>query len=137
MSYHVMPQITQKTHLAKCKMNCNAMSCLSLRHVCCHARVGGFLRGASSLASSDQLVAMDTLHQTKIPIDNLEMVPPRTTSAFARHCGRKERTSENSVIDIFILSQIVCSNNIKQGSPLPFRLPKSHLDIFTLHAFLE
>ena len=56
----------------------------------CHARVGGFLRGASSLASSDQLVAKDTLHQTKIPIDNLEMVPPRTTSALARHGERTD-----------------------------------------------
>ena len=37
----------------------------------------------------------------------------------------------------FILSQIVCSINIKQGGQLPFRPPMSHLNIFTLHAFLE
>ena len=34
-----------------------------------------------------------------------------------------DRMLKSSVIDIFILSQIVCSNNIK-GGPLPFRLPK-------------
>ena len=105
--------------------------------MCGHARVGGFLRGASSLPSSDQLVAQDTLHQAKIPIDHLKVVPPRATSAFARHSGRTGGMFKSSVIDIFILSQIVCSINIKQGGPLPFRLPKSHLDIFTLHAFLE
>ena len=65
-----------------------------------------------AFASSDQLVAKDTLHQTKIPIENLEMVPPRTTSAFARHSGRTGGMSKSSVIDIFILSQIVCSINI-------------------------
>ena len=34
-----------------------------------------------------------------------------------------DRMLKSSEIDIFILSQIVCSNNIK-GGPLPFRLPK-------------
>ena len=67
-------------------------------HVCGHARVGGFLRGASSLPSSDQLVAQDTLHQAKIPIDHLKVVPPRATSAFARHSGRPGGMFKSSVI---------------------------------------
>ena len=106
-------------------------------HVCCHAGVGGFLRGAPSLASPDHFVAEDALHHAKIPINNLKMVPPRTTSVLSRHGERTDGMLRMSVIDIFILSQFVCSIDIKQGGPLPFRLPKSYLDIFTLHAFLE
>ena len=86
------------------------------------------------------LIHISILHPAQVKVSHEAVLSEEENLVqfFGRETGVESRGNfESSVIDIFILLQIVCSINIKQGGPLPFRLPKSHLDIFTLHAFLE
>ena len=81
-------------------------------NVRCHPCVRGLSWWTPSLASPDQLVAVNALHQSKISLHNLKMIPPRTRRpAPARHVDNKRKMWGISVIDKFFLYKIVCSIN--------------------------
>ena len=81
-------------------------------NVRCHPCVRGLSWWTPSLASPDQLVAVNALHQSKISLHNLKMIPPKTRRpAPARHVDNKRKMWGISVIDKFFLYKIVCSIN--------------------------
>ena len=90
----------------------------------CHTRVRGFSWRAPSLASPDQLVAVEALHQSKVIIHNLKMGPPGAgLPSLARHDDKTSNAFINSVKVFFALFEIVCSIHKEGMGPLLFRLP--------------